>query len=54
MNQYDDYSVVLPDEGKDIQIVGHMFDYENDSAENTYYIYRWNGNDFTLEKSKEE
>ena len=53
MNQYEDYSVVLPDEGKDIQIVGHMFDYENDSAENTYYIYRWNGKDFNLEKSKE-
>lgn len=53
MNQYDAYSVVLPDKGKDIEIVGHMIDYENDSAENTYYIYRWNGNDFSLEKAKE-
>ncbi len=52
MAQYDDYSVVLPDKGKDIELVGYMIDYENDSAENTYYIYRWNGNDFKLEKAK--
>jgi hypothetical protein len=52
MAQYDDYTVVLPDKGKDIELVGHMIDYENDSAENTYYIYRWNGNDFKLEKAK--
>ena len=54
MAQYNDYSVRLPEEGKDIEIVGYMYDYENDSAENTYYIYRWNGKDFSLEKSEEE
>ena len=52
MDQYDEYSIVLPDKGKDIEIVGYMIDYENDSAESTYYIYRWNGNDFKLEKAK--
>lgn len=54
MAQYDDYSVTLPDEGKDIELVGYKIDYENDSAESTYYLFRWNGNDFALEKAKEE
>ena len=53
MVQFDNYSVVLPDKGKDIEIVGHKIDYENDSAENTYFLYRWNGNNFNLERSKE-
>ena len=54
MAQYDGYGVRLPDEGKDIELVGYMFDLENDSAESTDYLCRWNGNDFALEKVNEE
>ena len=53
MAHYDTYSVVLPDKGKDIELVGYKIDYKNDSAEPYYYIYRWNGNDFKLEKAKD-
>ncbi len=50
MNKFDTYTVKLPDQGKDIELVGHKIDFENDSAENTYYLLRWNGYDFKMEK----
>ncbi len=54
MASYDDYSVTLPSQGKDIRLCGYSIDLENDSAENTYYIMRWNGNGFRLDQMREE
>jgi len=54
MASYDDYSVTLPSQGKDIRLCGYSLDLENDSAENTYYIMRWNGNGFRLDQMREE
>lgn len=54
MASYDEYSVRLPEEGKDIELIGQKIDFENDSCDNTYYLLRWNGNDFNLEKVESE
>ena len=50
MDRFDTYTVRLPADGKDIELIGHDIDEEDDSAENTYYILRWNGYDFRMEK----
>ena len=49
MAQYEDYNVGLPDEGKDIRIEALV---DLGLLEYTNYIYRWNGNDFSLEKAQ--
>lgn len=54
MADYDEYSIILPQEGKDIELIGYDIDYDDDSAESTYYIGRWNGNDFNIEKEAVE
>ena len=46
MKAFDDYSVVLPDVGKDIVLTGYKIDAVNDCAENTELRLRWNGNGF--------
>ena len=48
MSRFDTYSVKLPAKGKDIELTG--YDFDDDSADNTYYILRWNGYDFRMEK----
>ena len=50
MKRYDAYSVNLPAEGKDIEVVGHKADLENDNYSNTDYLFRWNGYDFRMEE----
>lgn len=50
MAQYDEYSVVLPEQGKDIELIGHKIDYVEHDCENICYLFRWDGNDFKLEK----
>ena len=52
MNQYDSYGFDLPEDGQDAGLVGYKI-LEEDDYETTYYILRWNGNDFNLEKSEE-
>lgn len=54
MSKFDDFSVRLPNEGKDIQLIGHTINYELDNCDNTYFYYRWNGTDFKLEQVDEE
>ena len=54
MAQYDAYSVRLPQEGKDVGLIGHKINIEEDNCDNTYYMLRWNGNDFTQEQVTEE
>lgn len=54
MTHYDGgYTVRLPKQGKDIDLTGHKINYEEDNCDNTYYILRWNGNDFNLERTEE-
>lgn len=53
MNSYDSYTINLPDEGKDIDLIGHKINLKEDNCDNTYYLLRWNGNDFKLEKEEE-
>ena len=50
MAAYDMFSVVLPSEGKDIEVIGHQINEEEDNCVNTYYIGVWNGHDFDLEE----
>lgn len=49
MAQYDGYTVRLDDQ----EIIGHKINLEEDNCENTVYSLRWNGNDFSLEKTEE-
>ena len=49
MAQYDGYTVRLQDQ----EIIGHKINVEEDNCENTVYLIRWNGNDFSLEKTEE-
>ena len=35
------------------EIIGHKINREEDNCENTRYLIRWNGNDFSLEKTEE-
>ena len=49
MVQYDGYTVRLDDQ----EIIGHKINLEEDNCENTVYLIRWNGNDFSLEKTEE-
>ncbi|MBR5687204.1 MAG: hypothetical protein IKX36_04515 [Prevotella sp.] len=53
MSPFDEFSVNLPAQGKDIELTGYKIDIENDSAEGTDYLLRWNGYDFKMEKVKE-
>ena len=46
MKKYDAYSVVLPREGKDIQVIGYIFDEENDSADSNELVLKWDGQTF--------
>lgn len=46
MNKYDDYSVILPQNGKDIVVVGYVFDEENDSADRVEFKLKWDGMTF--------
>ena len=50
MAQYDAFSVRLPQEGVDAGLIGHNIDIEEDNYDNTYYMLRWNGNDFNQEQ----
>lgn len=54
MAKYDDYSVTLPEKGKDIAVMGLNEDPELDNYTSTDYILRWNGNDFNLELDKNQ
>lgn len=54
MAKYDTYSVLLPSQGKDVEVYGYKIDYENDMAETTEYRLQWNGNNFRIEKVAEE
>lgn len=53
MVPYDDYTIRLPEQGKDIELIGHKINIEEDNCENTGYLLRWNGNDFKIERTKE-
>ena len=46
MKKYDAYSVVLPREGKDIQVIGYIFDEENDTADRNELKLKWDGQTF--------
>ena len=50
MSSYDAYTIKLPDEGKDIDLIGHKINLEEDCYDNTCYLLRWNGNDFKMEE----
>lgn len=49
MKKYDSYSVVLPREGKDIQVIGYIVDEENDSADRNELKLKWDGQNFNWE-----
>lgn len=53
MSKFDSYSVRLPDKGKDIILIGHDFG-DDDSYEATYYLFKWNGNDFDQKEVSED
>lgn len=53
MSEYDSYSYSLPADGKDIAVLCHNTEVNHDYASEVHYLYRWNGNDFKLEKVKE-
>ena len=46
MAKFNEYSVALPSEGKDITLFGYTVNYEEDCAESTEFTLRWNGTDF--------
>ena len=54
MAQYDAYSVRLPRVGLDAGLIGHKINIEEDNCDNTYYMLRWNGNDFNQEQVTDE
>ncbi|MCR4604043.1 MAG: hypothetical protein K5683_11015 [Prevotella sp.] len=50
VGDFDSYRAELPADGKDIILYGYITDEENDSAETTEFLLRWNGNDFNIEQ----
>lgn len=52
MSQYDAYTVRLDREDKEVCLIGYNINIEEDNAESTCYMLRWNGNDFSIEKEK--
>ena len=46
MKRYDAYSVELPEEGKDIEVLGFTIDEEEDSGEYDALKLKWNGQTF--------
>lgn len=50
MKKYDDYSVVLPQKGKDIEVIGYVFDEENDSADRVEFKLKWGGMTFAWDE----
>ncbi|MBR5687431.1 MAG: hypothetical protein IKX36_05690 [Prevotella sp.] len=46
MEDFDSYDVKLPAQGKDIELIGYVYDH--DSSENSYYMLHWNGYDFEM------
>lgn len=53
ISQYDSYYLTLPAEGKDIAATCYYLETKHDHAEQAYYMLRWNGYDFRLEKVNE-
>lgn len=49
MQKYDDYSVVLPQQGKDIEVVGYVVDEANDTADRVELKLKWDGQTFSWE-----
>jgi len=49
VGDFDSYGAELPADGKDIILNGYTIDEENDSAEITEFLLRWNGHDFKVE-----
>ena len=47
VDKYDSYSVILPAEGTDIEIIGYTDNEEEDNCIATDYQAHWDGNDFT-------
>ena len=47
VDKYDSYSVILPEEGTDIEIIGYTDNEEEDNCIATDYQAHWDGNDFT-------
>ncbi len=54
MSKFDSYSVRLPDEGKDIILMGYNSGADEDSYETAYYLFKWNGNGFDLVEADED
>ena len=46
VKEYDAFSVVLPRDGKDIDVTGYIVDKENDSADTKDLLMKWNGLSF--------
>ncbi|MBQ7420497.1 MAG: hypothetical protein IJV17_07175 [Prevotella sp.] len=46
VKDYSTYTVQLPKEGKDIEVIGHIIDVENDYADNKMMKLLWNGTTF--------
>lgn len=47
VKDYNVYTIQLPEKGKDIVVIGHIIDTENDSEENKIMRLLWNGTTFT-------
>ncbi|MBQ6964696.1 MAG: hypothetical protein IJP82_03270 [Bacteroidaceae bacterium] len=43
MKKYDNYSLILPQEGKDITVYGYIIDEEMDNADSKELTLKWNG-----------
>ena len=54
MKSHDAYSIVLPQDGKDIVVYGFNIDEENDSAESEELLLKWNGTAFDWVKEELE
>ena len=50
MQKYDAYSVVLPRNGKDIQVIGYIVDEENDNADSKELKLKWDGQTFNWDE----
>ena len=46
VKKYDTYAVTLPREGKDIEVVGYIFDEEEDTSDSKEMLLKWNGMTF--------
>ena len=46
VDNYDSYSITLPEEGKDIELIGYTDDEEEEDCIVTCFQAHWNGNDF--------